>query len=203
MSNNLRDRIIDTAIDLFNKNSCSHVTMRDISDALNISPGNLTYYYKKKKDLIQDIITKQYEEYTTLNFTADVSIEELNHQFSALSEFREKYFFYFSNFSELPKLCPEILPLQIKVINEFHTLYNDIFINFVKKDIMKEELYEGQYEDLSISLLSLNMYGVQELMLLKEILSNERNITSIIWSLILPHLTISGLEMYNNLNMQK
>ena len=200
MTVNLKDKIIEVSIELLNKNGYAHVTMRDISDALNISPGNLTYYFKRKKDLMIYISSIQYEEYKSLNLSSDVSIEGLNQLFSSLMTFREKYFFYFSSFSELPSLYPEISKTQIKVINEFYTLYNNIFINFVNKGIMKKELYAGQYEDLSISLLSLSMYGMQEIILLKKFLTRQKNILSILWSLILPHLSTEGMDMYNKLN---
>lgn len=49
MDNNLRDKILETSIELFNKNGYAYVTLRDISDALNISPGNLTYHFKKTR----------------------------------------------------------------------------------------------------------------------------------------------------------
>lgn len=38
MDNNLRDKILETSIELFNKKGYAYVTLRDISDALNISP---------------------------------------------------------------------------------------------------------------------------------------------------------------------
>lgn len=44
----LRESILETSIQLFNKNGYAAVTMRDIAGALNISPGNLTYHFKKK-----------------------------------------------------------------------------------------------------------------------------------------------------------
>lgn len=200
MTINLKDKILKTSIELFNKKGYAHVKMRDISDALNISPGNLTYYFKRKKDLLMCISGMQYEEYKTLNFSSDISIEGLNQQFINITAFREKYFFYFSSFTELPNLYPEISKIQVKVVNEFYILYNNIFSNFVNKGIMKKEIYSGQYEDLSISLLSLSMYGIQELILLKKFLPKQKNILSILWSLILPHLSTEGMEMYNKLN---
>lgn len=197
MNKYLRDKIIETSIELFNKKGYAYVTMRDISDALKISPGNLTYYFKRKNDLMICIIAMQYEEYKTLNFSWDVTIEGLNQQFLSLNAFRERYFFYFSSFTELSRLYPEVSKMQVKVVNDFYTLYTNIFSNFVNRGIMKEELYAGQYEDLSISLLSINMYGTQEIILLKEFLPKQKNILSILWSLILPHLTGEGMEMYN------
>ncbi|MEK5236342.1 TetR/AcrR family transcriptional regulator [Paenibacillus sp. FSL L8-0470] len=199
MDNNLRDKILETSIELFNKKGYAYVTLRDISDALNISPGNLTYHFKKKQDLMIGVMARQYEEYQNLNFSADVSIQGLNQQFLILSAFREKYFFYFSSFTELPKLYPEIADMQIKVVNDFYTLFTDTFTIFVNNGIMKEELYAGQYEDLSISLLSLNMYGTQEIILLQKFLPKQKSVFSILWSLILPHLTREGTDMYNRM----
>lgn len=203
MSNNLRDKIIDKSIELFNEKGYANVKMRTISEELNISLGNLTYHFKRKKDLMLSAIEKQYEEYKSLNFSTDVSMEELNQQFISFDAFRKKYFFYFYSFTELSKEYPEISKLQIDVVNEFYTYYNDLFSNFIKKGIMKKELYAGQYEDLSTSLLLLNMYGAQEIILLKKFVKNEKNYLSILWSLILPNLTSKGMALYNELNSSK
>ncbi|AKA69295.1 TetR/AcrR family transcriptional regulator [Clostridium scatologenes] len=203
MSNNLRDKIIDKSIELFNEEGYSNVKMRTISEELNISLGNLTYHFKRKKDLILSAIAKQYEEYKSLNFSTDVSMEELNQQFLSFDAFRKKYFFYFYSFTELSKEYPEISKIQIDVINEFYTYYNDIFSNFINKGIMKKELYPGQYEDLSTSLLLLNMYGAQEIILLKKFIKNQKNYLSILWSLILPNLTSKGMVLYDKLNLSK
>jgi len=203
MSGNLRDKIIEKSIELFNEKGYANVKMRTISEELNISLGNLTYHFKRKKDLMLCVIAKQYEEYRSLNFSTDVSMEELNQQFLSFDAFRKKYFFYFSGFAELPKVYPEISKMQIDVVNEFYTFYNDIFSNLINKGIMKEELYAGQYEDLSISLLLLNMYGIQEMIILKEFLKNQKNYLSILWSLILPNLTSKGIVLFNKLNVPK
>ncbi len=199
MDNNLRDKILETSIELFNKKGFANVTLRDICEVLHISPGNLTYHFKKKHDLMIGVMARQYEEYQNLNFSADVSIQGLNQQFLILHAFRERYFFYFSSFTELPKLYPEIANMQIKVVNDFYTLFTDIFTNFLNKGIMKEELYAGQYEDLSISLLSINMYGTQEIILLQKFLPQQKSILSTLWSLILPHLTKEGIDMYSRM----
>lgn len=66
---------------------------------------------------------------------------------------------------------------------------------------MKKELYDGQYEDLTITLLSVSMYGTQQIILLSKFLLNQKSILSILWSLILPNLTDEGLAMYNKLEV--
>lgn len=47
-----REKIIKISIELFNEKGIQNVSIRDIASKSNISIGNLTYYFKKKNDLI-------------------------------------------------------------------------------------------------------------------------------------------------------
>ena len=44
--------ILDTAQDLFNKHGVESVSVAQIASDLNMSTGNLTYHFKKKKDIV-------------------------------------------------------------------------------------------------------------------------------------------------------
>ena len=52
-----RDRIIDTAIQQFNKRGYELVTLAELAEILGISRGNLAYHFKEK-DLILDEIAR-------------------------------------------------------------------------------------------------------------------------------------------------
>ena len=53
MAGQTKEDILITARELFNEYGYKNISMRDIAKKLNISVGNLTYYFKKKEDLIQ------------------------------------------------------------------------------------------------------------------------------------------------------
>ena len=51
-----KEKIIDVAVDLFGEKGYAATSIRDISQALNVSIATLYYYFKNKEDLLFTII---------------------------------------------------------------------------------------------------------------------------------------------------
>jgi AcrR family transcriptional regulator len=51
-----RDRIIETAVNLFNDCGTRRITTNHIARAAGISPGNLYYYFRNKEEIIRAVL---------------------------------------------------------------------------------------------------------------------------------------------------
>ncbi len=52
---NTKEIILNTALDLFNSEGLSKVTLRTIANKMGISQGNLNYHFKKRDDIINTL----------------------------------------------------------------------------------------------------------------------------------------------------
>lgn len=94
-----RDKIIDTAIKLFNNQGTKGVTTNHIATAIGISPGNLYYHFRNKEDIIRAIFEQMdaygLEQYQLiLNKFQPGTLEAIERTFVMIQEYNWRYRFF-------------------------------------------------------------------------------------------------------------
>ncbi len=146
-----KQKIIQAAIELFNQQGVIKAKIQDIAKAAGISPGNLTYHYTTKKELIQSVyryMMKTLEEvaYGNRIFVQgiegmDVARDYLAHQL--------KFRFFYLDTLEILRECPEIKEAhQMQVESEIGIIKNLIYFALGKGYLIQEPI-EGHYEALA------------------------------------------------------
>ena len=110
-----RDRILHTALTLFNEQGEVHTTSLEIADELDMSPGNL-YYHFKGKDPIIGALFDQFEQRISETLAAPIaapladqdSVENNWYYLFVLLEDMHDYRFIYDNLTDLINRYPKV-----------------------------------------------------------------------------------------------
>ena len=99
-----KDRIIETALYLFNEEGEPNVTTNHIADEMDISPGNLYYHYRSKDDIIWQIFLNYEKKIKQVLLQKDVnytSMEDMWFYLHMVFEVIGEYRFLYRNLIQL------------------------------------------------------------------------------------------------------
>ena len=192
--NSTKEKILNSAILLFNQKGLVNVSIRDISNELKISPGNLTYHYKNKNSIINEIYERIVDE--RIHFAAQLklipSFSNINSILDPLLEMLDKYRFFYLDGLELMRAYPKIA--------QKHQKHIQFQIDFIKGQIdyaiakgnMKTEPQEGFYKQMAHSVWILLSFWMNQQMIRGEKRNAFDEAKTAMWNLVLPMLTEKG-----------
>ncbi len=106
-----RDRILKTALALFNEEGEARVSTVEIAGVLEISPGNLYYHFKGKEAIIEalfDDFEEEIRQVLSAPIKSALSIEDnwiyIYIVFEEINDFR----FFYHNLAGIMERCPEL-----------------------------------------------------------------------------------------------
>jgi len=204
--NKTKQRIVDTALHLFNSQGLSKVTLRTIAKEMGISQGNLNYHYKKREDIIEEIyfrlvkemdenMSKMKESQIGLPLMADISASVMKNSF--------KYRFFFLDFSLIIRENNKIRK-HYKALVEIRELQIlSLFELMVQSGLLRSEQLPNEFKNLYKRFQIFGDFWMASAKIEKEQISEktiDQYLEMIIQS-IYPYLTAKGIKQYNSLNL--
>lgn len=150
--------ILKKALDLFNEKGYAHVGMRELARELNISPGNLTYYFKKKEDVLAALLN-QFATQNTHAYQSYLQLEPTNANFLRLmrnifeNQFRFRGVYVGNQFFPVAITEKKIFDYQ-SVVTKRKAAYQKIFSSLGKAGQLRVD-----DEDISFLVSYITLFG--------------------------------------------
>ena len=141
-----KDKIIYTAIKLFNKQGTNLVSTNHIAKEMGISPGNLYYHFSSKNEIIRAITDKLADELLALFQIKLYNISDFSQILSVLFDrffkIQRSYQFLFLEGAHLVKQDNELQDNYIELRGLIKAGYNELLSSMVKIKLLKKESLE-------------------------------------------------------------
>ena len=151
-----KDKIIATAIDLFNIHGTKAISTNHIAKEMDISPGNLYYHFRSKNDIIRSILANFSNELESvfkiqLDTISDFS-SNIASVFNCFFKIQKLYQFLFIEGIHLTKqddiLLDNYTRLRILIKKDYHKLLTNLVkIKIIKKQSLNiiDDLLDAQW----------------------------------------------------------
>lgn len=147
-----RDKILHTALNLFNEQGVPNVTLRQIAAAMFISQGNLNYHFKHREDIIEALYFQLFEVLELEKSRLDTEVMNLQFVLDSARIGMEVLFNYRflmidlnQNMRENPKLHAHFI--QLEQIRK--QTYQHAFNLAIQSGVMRAPAFEHEYEGLN------------------------------------------------------
>ncbi|MFK7982973.1 MAG: TetR/AcrR family transcriptional regulator [Saprospiraceae bacterium] len=191
--NKTKKRIIETTIRLFNRDGFANVSLPLIAKIVDISLGNLTYHFKKKEDLIEDIYTLFQEELAiiTKDYKQLSNLGEMDEQLRDFYEFQQRFRFFYLDLLEIERAYPAIAERHQKHIEgQINGLAKSFIHNAALGNLIKQER-PIFYQHLGQQFWLITVFWSMQLAVRGKTGTVE-GMKQAAWLLVLPHATEKG-----------
>ncbi len=200
---NTKEKILITALDLFNVKGLSQVTLRTIAKKMGISQGNLNYHFKKRDEIIENLyfdlvdsidfrLSEFQDEEVSLNLLLKLSTE-------ILGEFY-KYRFFLLDFVQIMRENNAIKSHYLELSKHREKQFIGLFNALIEQEILRPGILPNEYVFLYRRFQILGDFWISSAQVTYQKISKKiiLEYSEIINQSIYPYLTEKGKVVYFN-----
>lgn len=189
MKTNTRHKILLTARTLFNDYGYNGVSLRDIAKTAGISEGNLTYYFKKKENLIEALLLEGED---TLPVNIPQTLAELDAIFLDMQRQVQQNLYFFLHYTQLAQTSPQICQKQSARYGELLERLRLAFQKLCENGLLCDESFSGEYSHVIDTLYMSIIYWAPFMELKKSVHAVTTEYRRYAWSSMYHLLTEKG-----------
>lgn len=195
MQQTTKEKILECARTLFNEKGYQNVKMRDISNQLEISVGNLTYHYKKKEDLLKALM----ENAAPLeNIKSSHNLSDLNNYlFEMLTSIQNYLFFFISD--ELSHLDLHFTQTNQEKIDALKHRLIELILDLKKHNYFTNHLTDSTIVALSEMMMLSHLAWARKINMNSNLTFSLQEFIDLHWKLLIPYFTEKAKVEYSSL----
>ena len=197
-----KQKIIDSALKLFNRDGFVNVRLQQIADEAFISIGNMAYHYKNKEAIINTIhetlVQKQQELLSEMNIVP--LFEVIDSHFRKTFSLQLEYSFFYIDLLEIFRSYPGIGRQYRQHMDwEISQFENMLHFNAHRGSLQKER-DEGSYRELAETLFMKQKMWMNFQLLQGASMHQEELYVHSLWSLLRPYFTGMGVREFEQIS---
>jgi len=149
MTSNTRQKILDSALQLFNSKGTEQVSIRDVAKKVGISHGNLCYYFPNIENLVEtpylQLVAEQEDLFRRMT-ARDVSLQTLKASSTESLTLLYNYKFLMLDFVSVMRRNKKIRDHYRQLFKRRKDQFRNIFGWMIANEYMRPEMFPGHYE---------------------------------------------------------
>lgn len=152
MLNKTKEKVIETAISMFNEEGTGSVSTNHIAKELGISTGNLYYHFKNKEEIIRAILDRMIKEWDMVwqvpSPDWQPNLEDLKSIIRLTFQLQWKYRFFYRELIVLMKIDPLLKDRHQRMQEQRMTEQKKFFQYFLESGVLKLPQDQSQMDSL-------------------------------------------------------
>ena len=143
-----KERILKTALTLFNTLGLPKVTLRTIAKEMGISQGNLNYHFKKREDIITALyyeLVEQIDIHMKKNKCNEITLQTFFESSNTVMSNFYRYRFFLLDFVQIIRNNREVKAHYQALTKKREKEFIILFKEMVKNDIIRPEELPNEY----------------------------------------------------------
>lgn len=197
-----REKILESAVKLFNINGLVNVRLQHIADEAFVSIGNMTYHYKTKELIVQAIweqlIKKQRE--LLADYRVVPLFEDIERQLRSTFQLQQEYLFFYLDTLEVMRAFPYIQQAHRQHIS-WQVQQVMIMLNFnVARGAFLQPPTEGYHQHLAQQYWTASDLWLYRQKIVGLPTNDYKLYRATLWHLLMSNFTQMGHQEFRQLN---